>query len=184
MTAAPPSPRTTRPRSRRPLVAAAVAIAAVVVVAAAVVGFTTTGTSRLSGPVVGRAAPAWSGKTIDGSALSSTSERGHWVVLNFFATWCGPCQRETPQLEEFAAGGRARVVGVVFRDSGSAARAFVRTHHVTWPLLDDSAGSVGNRYRVVGLPVSFVIDPQGRLVKQVFGGVTASGLDALVPASS
>lgn len=159
-----------------------VAIAVVVVVAAAVVGFTTSATSSASGPVVGRAAPPWSGTTLDGSALSSASERGHWVILNFFATWCGPCQRETPQLAEVAAGGRARVVGVVFRDSVSAARDFVRTHHVTWTLIGDGSGSVGNRYRVVGLPVSFVIDPHGTLVKQVFGGVTAASLDAVIPA--
>ncbi|MGI8751719.1 MAG: TlpA family protein disulfide reductase [Acidimicrobiales bacterium] len=175
MTAAPST-------SRRTWAAAGVAIAAVVVVvAAAVVGFTTTGGSRASGPVVGRTAPAWSGTTLDGSTLSSVSERGHWVILNFFATWCGPCQRETPQLEAFAAGGRARVVGVVYRDSASAARGFVRSHHVTWDLIGDGAGSVGNDYRVEGLPVSFVIDPQGRLVKQLFGGVTTTALDAAIP---
>jgi cytochrome c biogenesis protein CcmG/thiol:disulfide interchange protein DsbE len=167
--------------SRRAWAVVAAVAVVVVVVAAAVVGFTTTGTSGASGPVVGRSAPAWSGTTLDGSTLSSASERGHWVILNFFATWCGPCQRETPQLEAFAAGGRARVVGVVFRDSVAAARNFVRSHHVTWPLIGDGAGTVGNRYRVVALPVSFVIDPQGRLVEQVFGGVTVAGLDAVVP---
>jgi cytochrome c biogenesis protein CcmG/thiol:disulfide interchange protein DsbE len=173
---------TATPTLSRRAWAAVAAVAVVVIAAAAVVGFTTTGTSGASGPVVGRPAPAWSGTTLDGSALSSASERGHWVILNFFATWCGPCQRETPQLQAFAAGGRARVVGVVFRDSVTAARDFVRAHHVTWALIGDGAGTVGNRYRVVGLPVSFVIDPHGRLVKQVFGGVTAAGLDAVVPA--
>ncbi|MDQ2727672.1 MAG: TlpA family protein disulfide reductase [Actinomycetota bacterium] len=166
--------------SRRAWAAVGAATAAVIVVAA-VVGFATTAPSRASGPVLGQSAPAWSGTTLDGSALSSASERGHWVILNFFATWCGPCQRETPQLEEFAAGGRARVVGVVFRDSAAAAGDFVRIHHVTWALVGDGAGSVGSRYRVVGLPVSFVIDPQGRLVKRVFGGVTAASLDGIVP---
>lgn len=170
-------------KSLRPRVVGVAIAAVVVVAAAAVVGFTTTTTSRASGPVVGRAAPAWSGTTLGGSALSSASARGHWIILNFFATWCGPCQRETPQLEEFAAGGRAQVVGVVFRDSVSAARDFARTHHVTWALIGDPAGSVGNRYRVVGLPVSFVIDPHGRLVKQLFGGVTTAGLETVVPAS-
>ncbi len=173
-----PAPPPTRRRG--PAVAVGVAVAAVVVVSA-VAGFTS-GRSSSPGPIVGRAAPDWSGKALDGSALSSASERGHWVVLNFFATWCGPCQRETPELEAFAAGGRAHVVGVVFRDSASSARGFAADHRVTWPLVGDGSGTIGNQYRVVGLPVSFVIDPHGTLVRELFGGVTASGLDAVIPA--
>lgn len=139
------------------------------------------GAGGSSAPLVGRPAPAWSGRTVSGAPLSLGALRGRWVVLNFFATWCGPCQRETPQLEAFAAGGRARIVGVVYEDSPASARRFATSHGVTWPLVDDAAGAIGQRYQVGGLPVSFVIDPGGKLVRQVFGGVTVGGLDQIIP---
>lgn len=161
---------------------AALAAAAVVLVAALVAGVATRPTSG-AGPVVGLSAPPWSGTSLAGIGLSSGSERGHWLILNFFATWCGPCQRETPELAQFVAQGRARVIGVVFHDGASSARSFVAEHHVDWPLIGDSSGAIGSSYRVVGLPVSFVVAPDGRVVRKVYGGVTVAGLDTLIPAA-
>ena len=172
-----PYQRQRRRRTRWALFGAMV----VVIGTAAISGFVTSGGSTTTVPTVGHSAPAWSGTTLTGSALSSGSERGHWVILNFFATWCGPCQRETPQLASFAASKRARVVGVVYQDSAAAARAFVAAHPVTWPLVGDSSGTTSQHYDVVGLPLSFVINPHGQLVKELFGGVTVADLDAVVP---
>jgi len=104
-------------------------------------------------------------------------------VLNFFATWCDPCQQETPQLARFAAANptsRVQVVGVIFSDPTSAARAFARSHGVTWPLLSDPGNRISSSYRVVALPQSFVIRPNGTLAQHLFGGVTAAELQKIV----
>lgn len=137
--------------------------------------------------VVGKGAPGWSARSVTGSPVSLSDERGRWVVLNFFATWCGPCQRETPQLRTFAAqhrgAGDAAVVGVLYHDSSGAARAFVAHNGVTWPIVVDTGGAIAARYPVFGLPISYVIDPRGVVRARVLGGVTAVGLDRVLAGS-
>jgi thiol-disulfide isomerase/thioredoxin len=114
-------------------------------------------------------------------ALSGTGEvrvpvAGHWTVVNYWASWCGPCRREMPLLAAIAANrqGAPAVVGIAL-ELPENAREFVLAHPpgypsgVEWPVLEgkDSSVPLGDFYGV--LPASFLIDPQGRLQHRRIG---------------
>jgi peroxiredoxin len=163
----------------------AVGLAAVVVVAFAVAvfaGVSFSSSSTVGTLQVGAPAPAWSGVSLTGAHLSSAGERGRWVVLNFFATWCDGCREETPQLEAFVAAqpaARVAVVSVLTADSASDARSYAAAHRVDWPILTGSTATTMQRYKAAGtgLPETFVIAPDGRLVSSIVGAATEAGLD-------
>jgi cytochrome c biogenesis protein CcmG/thiol:disulfide interchange protein DsbE len=135
-------------------------------------------------PLIDHAAPAVSGRALDGSTVRLADLRGRFVVLNFFATWCVPCQREHPELLKFAAQHKARddarVLQVIFDDSPSAARRFGEQRPFAWPVLDDPDGQVALDFGVRGPPESFVIGPAGTVLFKIVGQVDAVGLDKLI----
>jgi peroxiredoxin len=135
-------------------------------------------------PLLGKPAPAITGKALDGSGMHSLSQYGgKWVLVNFAASWCPPCVQETPQLQTFlhdhAASGDAVILGVV-DDEGDKANlaSFLRSRHATWPVVDDPSSTVA--YGVGKLPESYVIDPRGTVVANIAGEVNAEQLNALI----
>src|SRR6266536_3907930 len=120
-----------------------------------------------------RAAPSFDLPDLDGGRASLASFKGTVVVMDFWATWCGPCLGELPEYVAFAERNRARgveVVGVVF-DSGEPKEIqdFVREHRVTYRQLlgnDDVAEAFGGNQ---GLPTTFVIDASGLIRLTVLG---------------
>ena len=93
--------------------------------------------------------------------------RGKVVVLNFWASWCQPCEQEAPLLQRTQAdlertGGT--VLGVADLDNTPDARRFVRHYHLSYPNLRDNTGSFAHSYGTDQLPESFVIDRRGRIV--------------------
>jgi len=122
--------------------------------------------------VVGRAAPAFALKDLHGQVERLSEYRGKVVLLNFWASWCGPCQVEMPTFARWQSqyGGKLQVVGVSMDDDASAAEAVVRKLKIDYPVVMGTAG-MGNRYGgVYGLPVSFVIDAEGRVRAEYEGG--------------
>lgn len=117
----------------------------------------------------GRAAPELPGERLAGAPVTLASltagAQGRSTLVVFWASWCGPCAREAPALERFARGqiGGGRIVGVDWNDGLSGARAFIRRYGWTFPNVRDSEGTVGNAYRLTGLPTSFVLDGHGRI---------------------
>ncbi len=135
-------------------------------------------------PLLGHRAPAVAGLTVDGTHFGLPRAPGHYVVLNFFASWCTPCQEETPDLVAFQfqhrQSGDASVVSVVFNDTTAAARQYQAKVGVTWPTLADRDGALALAYGVRENPTSYVIAPNGRVVASVLGGVTAAGLSRII----
>jgi cytochrome c biogenesis protein CcmG/thiol:disulfide interchange protein DsbE len=134
------------------------------------------------------AAPALPTQVLHGPSVDVASLNGAPALVNFWASWCTPCKEEAPTLDRLAdkLRGRARVVGVDYNDTTSNATAFIRDHGLSYPIVRDGSGSVASDYGVTGLPTTFVLDSQGRIVRTLRGPQTASSLrDALrsVPSS-
>jgi thiol-disulfide isomerase/thioredoxin len=111
--------------------------------------------------------------------LSLQSMAGDPVIVNFFASWCTPCQKETPLIARFyrARQGRVRVIGIDVNDSPSKALPFVHASGVTYPVtVDPMPMNTALAYGLPGLPATFFLNAQHRIVKRVFGAVTQAEL--------
>lgn len=160
---------------------------AVLVVAAAFVFVLATGGDAGDGvrsALIGRPAPGIAGETIDGGTYDLLDDRGGFVVVNFFATWCVPCIREHPELVEFderhRADGEAAVVSVVFDSRPKQVREFFERNGGGWPVVLDPDGRTALEYGVAGVPESYLVAPDGTVLVKIEGGVTAEDLDALL----
>jgi cytochrome c biogenesis protein CcmG, thiol:disulfide interchange protein DsbE len=112
---------------------------------------------------IGYPAPDFTLKTLDGKSFTLSAHRGTPIVLNFWATWCGPCQNEMPAMQATATryAGRVLVIGVDQAEAGAVVRQFVDQVGVSYPILLDADQSVAHRYNIGGLPTTFFIDNNG-----------------------
>jgi cytochrome c biogenesis protein CcmG, thiol:disulfide interchange protein DsbE len=144
--------------------------------------------TAVQSPLLGKRAPAFTARTLDGGSIDLAQFHGHYVLLNFFASWCPPCQQEEPDLVRFAfdqgreANG-ARLVSVVFDDPDAAARQFVEQWGTTWPSATDPGGEIASDYGVTAPPTTFLIGPSGTVVGELTGPVTVAQLDRLLAAA-
>jgi cytochrome c biogenesis protein CcmG/thiol:disulfide interchange protein DsbE len=115
---------------------------------------------------------------------ASTSDwRGHVVVVNFWASWCGPCRDESPLLERWQhrlTAGRGLVLGVDVVDADSDALRFARQMGLTYPLLHDRDGATARRFGVHGYPETVVLDRRGRIAAVRRGPVDDAFMHARV----
>jgi thiol-disulfide isomerase/thioredoxin len=99
--------------------------------------------------------------------------------VNFFASWCEPCQRETPLIARFFrdSGGRPAIIGVDVNDSASKAMTFVHKSGVTYPVVADPMPmTAAIAYNLPGLPATFFLNAHHIIVKRVYGPVTQAEL--------
>ncbi len=117
-------------------------------------------------------APDFQLADIDGKSHTLADYRGKVVVLNFWATWCPPCRFEMPSMERgqnLTAADDVVFLGVNVGEDADTIFTFTADYPVTFPLLMDKDSQVIQQYPVVGLPTTYVIDPQGHMVYQAIG---------------
>jgi cytochrome c biogenesis protein CcmG, thiol:disulfide interchange protein DsbE len=120
---------------------------------------------------VGAPAPAFSEPTVAGPTLTMDSLKGKPVFLDFFATWCPPCNAEAPDVNDIAKtyGPKGlQVVGVDVLENAAKAKKFVDQHHLSYPAVVD-AGALRDAYNINGMPVAVFIDKNG-VVKKIETG--------------
>lgn len=172
-------------RSRRTVAVVAGAVALVAALFVVLLATRDTSSGRESEtPLQGEVAPPVTGVALDGTRFDLADQRGRWVVVNFFASWCVPCQNEHPELVDFAerhrATGDAEVVSVAFADRPEAVAEFFETNGGDWPVLVDDTGPIAVAWGVTGVPESYVVAPNGVVVTRITGGVEAAYLDEVI----
>lgn len=131
--------------------------------------------SAIRSPLVDRAAPGFTLRTLNGRQISLTSLRGRPVVVNFWASWCLSCKDEHRYLREAVQAYAPRGVtflGIIYQDSASGAQAFLRQRGGGWPALQDPGSHTAIDYGVTGVPETYFIDSHGIVRAMSRGPVT------------
>lgn len=122
---------------------------------------------------------------LDGTPLRLSAYRGKVVLLDFWATWCDPCREETPhfvELQQKYADRGLQVIGVSMDDSVEPVRDFYQQFHIDYPVVMGDA-KTGEAYGgVLGLPITFLLDRDGRIVAKHMGSTKAETIDQEIAA--
>ena len=131
-------------------------------------------------PAAAVARPALRVATLDGKTFDLADQRGKWTIVNFWATWCGPCLKEMPELSALdAMREHIVVVGLAYEDNTpEAMREFMKEHPVVYPIaLLDVYNPPKDFEPPRGLPMTYLITPEGKVARKYAGPVTARMLE-------
>jgi cytochrome c biogenesis protein CcmG, thiol:disulfide interchange protein DsbE len=136
-----------------------------------------------AGGLDGQRAPAFTLVDLQGRKVSLSSYAGRPLIVNFWASWCIPCQQEFPMYrqarQQYAAQG-LEVLGIVYNDTADNARRFMSRESAAWPALSDPDGSVARAYRVTAIPTTFFVDRAGIIRDASYGPPPQDALTAYI----
>lgn len=140
--------------------------------------------SAPAGPVKeGKPAPLFTLPDLSGKSVSLADHRGKVVLVNFWATWCPPCREEIPsmvRLNTIMEGKPFKMLCISINEEGKKdVDQFLSSQKITLPVLLDPTNEVARSYGITGVPETFVVDPDGVVVKHVVGGLDWSSKDVV-----
>lgn len=137
-------------------------------------------------PLVGKTAPKFSLPTLDQKSTVSLNQLlgNKILVINAWASWCYPCQQETPDLVAVSKKytGKVEFIGINMTsdDSVTDAKSFVHKYGISYPVLLDTKGAFSHDYQVIGYPTTFIVDPNGTIVNVHIGILTKNQIQQLI----
>lgn len=137
-------------------------------------------TQQGEGLDIGQVPPQFKLQDLNGDDVTLEDFKGQKVILNFWATWCGPCREEMPlfeQVDQQHDDVIVLAVNMAHQDSGiEKVQSFLESENLTFPVVFDETGDVAKAYKIANLPGTYFIDEEGKILSKVLGQVEESAL--------